>query len=668
MPRALFAAALCLAVPVLATPADAETRALVAHDLTVTVEPDSRALTVRQGFTVEHDGTILLRLAPWMAVIDAQLDGEEVAVERRGDRLLLDAPEAGSGAVDLSLAGRIPALPPAEQRGGARGALAGPEGVYLPGGVAWMADLGDDWITYDLTVAVPAAYRTAATGRLVDERLDESRNSARFAADYPAEPPSLFVGPYAVAERRSDGLRVRTYLHPELEGLAETYLEASADYVRRYAEIVGPYPYADFFVVSAPLPVGLGFPNLTYVGRRVLPLPFMRGRSLAHEVLHNWWGNAVAVNYRRGNWAEGLTTFMADYALAEDRGAPAAREMRLGWLQNFAALAPERRTAVTAFVTKRHDAAQVIGYDKAAFLFHMLRAELGEAAFAAGLQRFWRAQKFRVAAWSDLQSAFEAATGSDLDWFFEQWLERADAPQVALLAAEPSEQGNGLTLRIGQETPPYRLSLPVLVETDAGDERHTLRLERATEDVELALQGRPRTVTLDPDFEIFRELLPGESPPIFRDTTLAPEAVLVLPSDDRAIAETGRRLAGRLLQRRPETADAEPDELKGVAVLAIGRSEDIEALRQEAGPFSHAEAVAAMLEGPATARAWSARRTADDRPWFFVAVEDAAALDAIARPLPHYRRRSFVVFEGSKAIDKGYWPATANPLSRRFDD
>ena len=42
-----------------------------------------------------------------------------------------------------------------------------------------------------------------------------------------------------------------------------------------------------------PLPVGLGFPGLTYVSDKILHLPFMQGRSLAHEIAHNWWGNAV---------------------------------------------------------------------------------------------------------------------------------------------------------------------------------------------------------------------------------------------------------------------------------------------------------------------------------------------------------------------------------------
>ena len=49
-----------------------------------------------------------------------------------------------------------------------------------------------------------------------------------------------------------------------------------------------------------------------------------------------------------------------------------------------------------------------------------------------------------------------------------------------------------------------------------------------------------------------------------------------------------------------------------------------------------------------------------------VEADSAEALGAVLRPLPHYRSRSFVVFEGSQALDKGVWPAPASPLTHRF--
>jgi hypothetical protein len=81
-------------------------------------------------------------------------------------------------------------------------------------------------------------------------------------------------------------------------------------------------------------------PTLTYLGIDVLRLPFIRSTSLGHEVLHNWWGNGVYPDYARGNWSEGLTTFMADYAYREREGGEAATAARLAWLRDYASMPP----------------------------------------------------------------------------------------------------------------------------------------------------------------------------------------------------------------------------------------------------------------------------------------------------------------------------------------
>jgi len=40
-----------------------------------------------------------------------------------------------------------------------------------------------------------------------------------------------------------------------------------------------------------------------------------------------------------------------------------------------------------------------------------------------------------------------------------------------------------------------------------------------------------------------------------------------------------------------------------------------------------------------------------------VSVRDAQSLGALARPLPHYGQQSWLVFEGTRAIERGVWPA-----------
>jgi hypothetical protein len=653
-----------LLIPLVTGPAFAGTSPAVSHEIRVHLDPASRELRVEDEFTVDAVGAIEFELAPWLRLVEARVNARRAEARRTGRRVTIPLLAEGSRQVELVLQGAVPELPTADARAASTGAVADAEGSYLPGYSDWMANTGEDRIRYRLTVEVPQPYRAVATGRLMEERLDGEIYRASFAADTPIEPPSIFAGPYVIQERLEDNLRIRTYFHPELAALAEDYLKVSANYLRRYAEQIGPYPYTDFHIVSAPLPVGLGFPNLTYVGRRVLPLPFMRGRSLAHEILHNWWANGVAVDYASGNWAEGLTTYMADYALARERSSEAAREMRLGWLRNFAALPPERDIPVDRFTSKQHDAAQVVGYDKVAFVFHMLKRELGEAAFGAGLRGFWKDHGSRVARWSDLQSAFQHAAGRDLSWFFNQWLRRAGATEVELVEAG---RGGGegdyrVTIKLRQKPPLYRIRLPVVIETPAGSRRGEVVLDKREQEFEIPSEHRPLSVRIDPDFDTFRRLLPGESPPIFRDVTLSDETVLVLPTRDPDMTRIARRLARRLLQREPSLYEGGLRDPPKTPVLVVGAAKDIEDFRALTG-LDEALDFADM----GTARAWTERRPGS-APWLFVAADSAESLEAVLRPLPHYRNQSYVVFEGAKLTKKGLWPASGSPLSHRFSD
>ena len=687
LPRAVLAAGLVaggLLAAGLATagPARAADAAPVDREIAVSLDPESREIQVVDRFAAEAERALTFALAPWMAVAEARVDGRTVEPRRVGDRVVLRYPAPGRREVALRLEGVVPPLPEPDRRGRVSGAVAGPEGSYLPGYGGWLPILHGR-MTYRLTLDVPAGQRAVATGRLVSDGVEGARYRAAFEAAQPGEAPSVFAGPFAVTERRlslgpEGEIRLRTYFHRDLAPLAAGYLQASANYIKAFAERIGPYPYADFHVISAPLPVGLGFPNLTYVSRQIVPLPFMRGRSLAHEVLHNWWGNGVAVDYAAGNWSEGLTTYMADYALAERKGPAAAAEMRLGWLRSLSALTGGRATPVLSFVSKAHDAGQAIGYDKAAFLFHQLRRELGDQAFDAGLQEFWRRERFKTAGWADLQRAFEQAAGRDLGWFFDQWLTRPGLPELTLAAAERQGAGEGddggygggfaVTVTLRQADPAYRLRVPIVVETAEGTKEFEVVLSGRQATFTLPVAAEPRALAVDPGFDLLRRLLPGESAPIVRDVTLAAETRVLVLTGDPAAAETAGRLAGRLLQRRyerVEAADAAKAASAAAPLLVIGTTPEIAAFRANGAGAADKDGPGDTLAGKGTARAWTERGPAG-QPRLIVQADDAAALEALLRPLPHYRSRGFLVFDGSKAVETGVWPAPASPLAWRF--
>jgi hypothetical protein len=663
MIRLICVAAFSMALATGPCLAAGDATAPVHHTIEAQLNPDSGNLEVTDILTVRDRAALEFRLAPWLEVKGLLLDGQRAGIAGAGGVWRVPLPDTGAHRVELRLRGVVPPLPPVNRRGASPSAVSGAEGSYLSGYAGWIPVTGDDWTAYRLTVEVPAPYRAVATGRLEEEVLGETANRAVFSADYPAEPPALFAGPYTVRERQENGIRMRTYFHRELEELSAGYLDDAGRYLLRFQEQIGPYPFQDFHIISSPLPVGLGFPNLTYVGRMVLPLPFMRGRSLAHEVLHNWWGNGVAVDYASGNWAEGLTSYMADYALAAEEDAGKALEMRLGWLRNYAALPADRDIPVTSFTSKRHDAGQVIGYDKVAFIFHMLRNELGEEVFTNGLRLFWQRQRFRIAGWSELRRAFEEVAGQDLAWFFDQWLRRTGAPRVTLGDVRMREEGNAfqVTLIIRQDSPVYRLAIPVAIDTDAGQERRRIVLDAMETTATLNLNARPSAVHIDPEHDLFRRLLPGEAPPILRDVTLAANTVTVIAADEAAAARSARQLAERLLDTPVQMGPADPSELKRAPLLIVGITAQVEAFLARAGLGG----VPDSLADRGTAWVWTARR-GNGEPLLVVAADDVQALEALLRPLPHYGGKSYLIFDGRRAIDTGTWPVSQSPLSRRL--
>jgi aminopeptidase N len=636
-------------------------------DLRVELDPATRRVSGVAQFDAPAE--LRLRLHRSLAVRSVTLEGVSVPVRppfASGETQIWTAPLSRRGTVTVSYDGILPPLDPAlDHRRVLRVAapMAAPEGTFLPAGSYWHPRPPMPH-SYRLTVTLPAGQRGIAPGDLLEETLpvaDAPHHRAVFELRQPAEGVDLMAGPYLVDERivaRPGGvpLRLRTYFPEGLRHLAGPYLDDSARYIALYERWIGDYPYASFSVVASPLPTGLGMPALTYIGADVLKLPFIRATSLGHEVLHNWWGNGVYPDYASGNWSEGLTTFMADYTYREHESEAAAREMRLSWMRDMAAVPREARMPLYQFRSRAHGAQAAVGYGKAAMVFFMLRDLIGADAYDRGIRLFWEQHRFRTASWQDLQRAFETSAGRSLAPFFEQWLRRTDAPMLAVSEAlgTGGEGRYQLALTIRQEAPPYALRVPVTILAGGRHAVHWIAVEQIENRTTLDLDGKPEAVQLDPDLRVWRNLQAEELPPILRLWTVARAPEYTVVSPDARVQKAASALARRLFEAEPRRA---PQPALGGSdpLLIIGLHADVDALLARLGlPPRPAE-----LAGPATAYAWTVRTTPQGaRPVAVVSAADLAALEALHRPLPHYGRQSYLAFDGSRAVTRGVWPVS----------
>lgn len=641
----------------------ASTGPLADYALDVVLQPAQQTLQGEAQFTLTDAASVDLLLGPRFSLNTLTIDGREQRLRavREGPltrwRLPAGAPNR---AVIVRWHGTLAPLRRDMRHQdtlGRQEASADERGSYLPASSFWypvpVRERARLAHAYRVRIDLPEGQRGLVAGTLTSEQTGKARTVSEYLFAMPANGIDLIAGPYVAAEQTStsiDGraIMLRTLFHADIAHLAPDYLASVAGYLALYEQWIGPYPYGSFSVVSSPTPTGLGLPTMTYLGQQVLALPFIRDTSLGHEVLHNWWGNGVYADYERGNWSEGLTTFMADYHYAKRNSDDKAREMRLGWLRELSAINPGDDQPLQAFTSRHHGVSQAVGYSKAAMLFVMLRDRIGDHAFDRGIQAFWQQHRFEVADWRALQDAFETASGDDLDVFFGQWLTRRGLPEVTLAAANPTP--DALIVELQQTEPPYVLDVPVRIDTAQGNHTEVLRLDQRSQRFEIPLAATAQRVSLDPDSRMLRRLGAFEAPPILRELQFAANPALLLLGDDdvQAAATT---LAARLLERSPTAhraalaADAQP-------LLVIGEHRAIaDWLSRHRLPPAPPQVAA-----HGDVRMWTLR-LASGVPLALISSENASALQQATRPLPHYRQQSWLVLEQGRALARGVWPA-----------
>ncbi len=561
--------------------------------------------------------------------------------------------------------------------------IIGPEGVYLAGTSVWIPWFGPDLVAFRVEVSLPPGWDAVSQGGRTLLARDGTGARVRWDCPHPQDEVYLVAGPWTEARRSAEGVELLAFLRRPDPGLAAKYLEAGAQYLATYAELLGPYPYPVFSLVENFWETGWGMPGFTLLGPRVIRFPFILHSSYPHEILHNWWGNGVYVDYPAGNWSEGLTAYLADHWIQEGRGN--GREHRHSALQKYADYAARERDFPLVEFRSRHSAAsEAVGYGKAMLLYHMLRLRLGDAVFVEGLRALYRDFRFRAASFADVRRAFESAAGRDLAADFDPWITRDGAPVLAVGGAEVRPEGAEwvLSLRLVQQQPeaPYRLRVPyaVTLEGHAEAREGVVEVEGRARDLEVRLPARPLRVDVDPDFDLFRRLDPRESPPALSGAFGAEKVLAVLPAAaPPALGAAYRAVAEVWARGQPGQWQVVTDrEVKGFpadrAVVLFGWENQLlpgfgAALAPQGvgiGPEGVAWAGGRVPRAGGSA-VLSARHPADPGLTLaWVAAAAPEALPGLGRKLPHYHKYSYLGFEGDEPTNvlKGRWPVLDSPL------
>jgi aminopeptidase N len=650
------------------------------HDLQVKLQPESGRISVvdQLQFPANTSKSIDFTLRSGMSVTARGADLKSLGTSDQGRRQHYRLTNlAAKRQVRLRYEGEIATDKP-EGPFGMPQAVLSPDGIYLDAASTWFPDFRDyPWLTFSLQVEAPPDWEIVSQGK-----RDRIMGRFHFTMPYPQDDIYLLGGRFQRYQKLQNGIELEVYLLEADSGLAKRYLQASAEYVRFYSELIGPYPYAKFAVVENRWQTGYGMPSFTLLGSRVIRLPFILHTSLPHEILHNWWGNGVYIDYTSGNWSEGLTAYLSDHLDSEGRGeASTYRRKALERYANFAAR--ERDFALAEFRSRHDEASQAVGYSKSLMVFHMLRQQAGDAVFNEYIQQLWKQYKFQPASFVNVIETLFKGEKKDRDTFIAQWLNRAGAPKLALGQVQVREQTDDfrLTLEVNQtqSTPPYTMQVPLEVQLASSKTpaRQMINLRGRRSVITLEFAKRPEAITLDPTYDVFRLLDPAETPSSLGRLFGARKQLLVLPTGVNVEQrQAWQKLAAAWSAQYQNIELVDDSALSQLppdtAVWLLGwKNKLLETYRER---FVSEEQI--LQPGAATIN--EQKMIADGNavvlldpnnsrsPLGFIGADQPEVIIALARKLPHYSSYGRLAFElpEVKNIIKQSLPVTVSPLAR----
>ncbi len=665
---------------------------LIGHDLEASLSPDQGTLRVRDTLSLpegEDDWTFVLHqgLEPKVVAGEARIE----SLRSRGRMEAFRLRRQGPGPITLSYAGPLHGDLETVDEGMGRSrqwtsGIISAEGVVLDGNSGWYPHFPDSLQKFSLQVDLPPGWTAVSQGAGPNRAETPQGVRVSWREDQPQDDIYLIAAPFASYSKATEQGEAQVYLRAPDAELAQRYLDATADYLAFYGDLIGPYPYAKFALVENFWETGYGMPSFTLLGSRVIRLPFILQSSYPHEILHNWWGNSVYIDYETGNWSEGLTAYLADHLLKEREGQ--GGQYRRDSLQAYADYVRGGEDfPLDAFRGRHGSASQAIGYGKSLMLFHMLRRDLGDEAFVAGLRRFYRDNVFRLAGYDQLRLAFEQASGRNLKGFFDAWTRRAGAPDLALAAVTlaPTASGYQLKGRVEQTQPqaPFPLTVPLVVHLKDGSlVQRRIPLEDGAVDFVIDLPAAPLRLALDPEFDLFRRLAPGENPVSLSALFGAKQGLMVLPAaktqeDSVAMTEGYRQLAQHWMRDAKGWELVLDDAIERLPedrpVWLLGwRNRFLTELVDK--PFGldlaarRFEIDGQVFDGEDTSLALV--REVAGRPLGLIAAGSAAAIPGLTRKLPHYGKYGYLAFTGSEPSNrlKGQWPAGESRLQVWFGE
>ncbi len=294
-------------------------------------------------------------------------------------------------------------------------------------------DLPYDKATFTIAATVPRALVAVANGVPAGKTVDATHATYRWRAQDPMAPylATLGIGNYRLSTTYVDGIPVINAIDRDFSPAKQRRLErqlAKVPAMMRYLSTqFGPYPFHSYgHIVDQDTQAGASLETQT---RTLLMANEDDEATIAHELGHQWFGDAVALGQWRDIW---LNESFATWAEWLWRASPYSREGRT--------LEASYRVAVRDMAGEWGQIVTDPGpddlfadavYERGGAALFRLQQRVGSATMTRILKSWYAVKSGEPARTAQFESMAARISGRDLDAFFHAWLDSPGRPPGA---------------------------------------------------------------------------------------------------------------------------------------------------------------------------------------------------------------------------------------------
>jgi aminopeptidase N len=341
-------------------------------------------------------------------------------------------------------------------------------------------DLNDKVNSIDVYITAPSQYTSVSNGVEPEAPVINGTNkTTHFHHNYPipAYLICMAVTDYAVYNQTGgtapNQYPIVNYIYPEnLTPTVQNQLAQTPLILNLFENLFEIYPFHNEKYGHAQFGWGGGMEHTTvsFMGS------FGRG-LIAHEMAHQWFGDKITCGTWKDIWLnEGFATYLASMVIENFDGQAAFTADKTNMIHAITSISNGAVYLTDAeALNVNRIFSQRLTYYKGAMVLNMLRFKLGDTLFFQALKNYLADSNlaYKYAITADLQTHLEAAYGSSLAEFFNDWVYGQGYPTYSIAVQNNFNGTVALTVNQTQSDPSvpfFEMPVPVRVFGAGGEQ------------------------------------------------------------------------------------------------------------------------------------------------------------------------------------------------------